>query len=75
VTVLTSDEELSQLTAEDIVVQVNVAGLQPGAYSLRPVVALPPNVTWVASDPPSVTVTIRDPSVPPVVSPAASATP
>ena len=75
VTVLASQEELSRLTAEDVIVQVSVADLGPGVYTLQPIVALPPNVTWVASDPPMVTVTLRDASAQEVVAPAASATP
>ncbi|MCC6705758.1 MAG: hypothetical protein IT334_12840, partial [Thermomicrobiales bacterium] len=49
---------LAQLTSGDIDVQVDVAGLGPGVYQLSPQVTLPQGLTWVASDPAVVTVTI-----------------
>lgn len=49
---------LAQLTSGDIDVQVDVSGLGPGVYQLSPQVTLPQGLTWVASDPAVVTVTI-----------------
>ncbi len=58
VTVVASEEVIGALTTNDLSIQVNVAGLAPGTYELKPVVALPQNVTWVSSDPTTITVTI-----------------
>lgn len=65
VTVVAPEERLGSLTTNDLSVQVNVSGLGPGTYQLTPIVALPPSVTWVGSDPPTVTVTISSLSSPP----------
>jgi YbbR domain-containing protein len=60
VTVVASDATIAKLTASDVIVQVNVAGLGPGSYSLSPIVALPSSISWVSTDPPMVTVTIKE---------------
>ena len=60
VTVVASDAKIAKLTASDVIVQVNVSGLGPGVYSLSPIVALPSSISWVSTDPPSVTVTIKE---------------
>ncbi len=68
VVVVASDQTISALTATDIVIQVNVAGLPAGTYQLRPMVSVPPNVTWITTDPEFVTVTITNgnpPATPP----------
>lgn len=75
VTVIASEETLGSLTADDLSIQVNVAGLGPGTYQLRPAVALPPNVTWVDADATTVRVTITDGRATPVASPVASPSP
>jgi YbbR domain-containing protein len=76
VTVVASEEVLSALTANDLTVQVNVTGLGPGVYQLKPVVALPANVTWVDADTTVVTVSISGPTTSPEATPeAAAATP
>lgn len=59
VTVVASDADIAKLTAADVIVQVNVDKLAPGVYSIKPVVALPSNVTWVSTDPATVNVTIK----------------
>jgi YbbR domain-containing protein len=71
VTVVAPESMLGGLTTDVLTVQVNVAGLEPGTYTLEPVVALPPGVTWVASDPSTVTVTITRS----IATPAAQAKP
>lgn len=71
-TLVASEATLGELTAADVSIKVNVAGLGPGTYTLRPIVALPPNVTWVGSDPELVTVVIRAESTPVAPSPAAA---
>jgi YbbR domain-containing protein len=60
VTVVAPEEFISRLTTSVLTVQINVQGLGPGTYELSPVVALPPNVTWVDSNPATVTVTIAE---------------
>jgi YbbR domain-containing protein len=58
VTIFGSASDLAQLTSGDIDVHVDVDGLGPGVYQLAPEVLLPDGLTWVASDPGVVTVTI-----------------
>jgi YbbR domain-containing protein len=60
VTVIGPDAALSSLGAGDISAQVDLAGLGPGTYTLEPQVRVPQGVTWVASNPTSVTVTISN---------------
>jgi YbbR domain-containing protein len=72
VTVVASDATIAKLTASDVIVQVNAAGLGPGTYSLSPIVALPSSISWVSTDPPMVTVTIKASTG---TTPAAPATP
>ena len=65
VTVVASQEQLADLTAETISVQIDVGGLGPGVYKLEPEVILPPNMQYNSTDPVTVTVTIRQsPSTP-----------
>ncbi len=64
VTVVATEEEIGSLTTNDLSIQVNVTDFTEGTYTLEPVVALPPNVTWVSSDPATVTVTITRLPVP-----------
>jgi len=59
VTVVASDATIAKLTGSDVIVQINVSGLGPGVYSLSPIVALPSSISWVSTDPPVVTVTIK----------------
>lgn len=75
VTVVAPESMLSDLTTNELAVQVNVAGLRPGTYTLQPVVALPPGVTWVSSDPASVTVRITEDIASPALEPGASPSP
>lgn len=59
VTVQGSSATLSEMTAEEITVVVDVRGYEPGTYELSPVVALPNNgVTSSGINPDTVTVTI-----------------
>jgi YbbR domain-containing protein len=60
VTIFGSAPALAQLTSGDIDVHVDVEGLGPGVYQMVPEVLLPEGLTWVASDPGVVTVTITD---------------
>lgn len=77
VVVVASADNLARLTADDITIQVDLAGLGPGDYTLRPTVSLPPNVQWISTDPPRVTVTISAAPAPalnatPVASPSSA---
>lgn len=69
VTVVASQEVLAGLTAETISVQIDVGGLGPGVYSLSPQVIPPPNMQYTSTDPPTVTVTIRQSTATPEASP------
>jgi YbbR domain-containing protein len=62
---------LSELTPDDIVVSVDVAGLGPGVYTLTPTVRVPDQVTVASVDPDRVVVLIGDGSA----TPAAGASP
>jgi hypothetical protein len=64
VTVVAPEAMLGNLTASQVTIQVNVTGLGPGTYQLLPVIALPPNVTWIASNPATVTVQITSLATP-----------
>jgi YbbR domain-containing protein len=72
VTVVGSQEALANLTADTIEVQIDVAGLGPGVYSLMPRVLPPQNVQWISTNPTTVTVTIRQTAI---VTQGSSATP
>jgi hypothetical protein len=74
VTVVASQEVLASLTADTIKVQIDVAGLGPGVYTLAPQVIPPPNMQWISTNPAAVTVTIRELSATPGASPMASPT-
>jgi YbbR domain-containing protein len=56
--VIGPDAALSSIDAGDITVQVDLTGLGPGTYTLEPKVRVPQGVTWVASNPKAITVTI-----------------
>ena len=62
VTLFGTASALAQLTSSDILVRVDVTGLGPGIYQLTPEVSLPQGVTWVASNPTVVSVTITGPA-------------
>ena len=62
VTLFGTASALAQLTSSDILVRVDVTGLGPGVYQLTPEVSLPQGVTWVASNPTVVSVTITGPA-------------
>jgi hypothetical protein len=62
VVVVAAADVLSRLTADDVLIQINLEGLGPGDYDLRPSVVLPPNVQWISTDPPTVRVTIHQPA-------------
>jgi YbbR domain-containing protein len=53
-----SDEALSALQSGDITVQVDLEGLGPGTYTLKPKVLLAQGLEWVSSSPSEVTVRI-----------------
>jgi YbbR domain-containing protein len=72
VTVVGSQEALANLTADTIEVQIDVAGLGPGVYTLMPRVLPPQNVQWINTNPTTVTVTIRQSTT---VTQGSSATP
>jgi YbbR domain-containing protein len=59
VVVVAAADVLSRLTADDVLIQVDLEGLGPGEYDIRPSVVLPPNVQWISTDPATVHVTIR----------------
>jgi YbbR domain-containing protein len=76
VVVVASAEVLERLTADDLMIQVDVSGLGPGEHLLTPTVSLPPNVQWISTDPEGVTVTIRQAQPTPLTSsPVASPVP
>lgn len=76
VTIIASETTLRQLRSSDLVLQVDLAGLDAGAYDLSPSIALPPNVSWISTEPTSVRVTIHriepNPASTPTASPVAS---
>jgi YbbR domain-containing protein len=59
VVVVAAADVLSRLTADDVLIQVDLDGLGPGDYDIQPSVILPPNVQWISTDPSTVHVTIR----------------
>lgn len=75
VTVVAPESMLGGLTTNDLTVQINVSELEPGTYTLEPVVALPPGVTWVSSDPATVTVRITETGSTPLPQPESSPSP
>jgi YbbR domain-containing protein len=64
-------EQLSALTADDIRITVDVAGLGPGVYTLTPDIEAPENVTIANVEPQRVVVLIADDTATPAASPAA----
>jgi YbbR domain-containing protein len=61
---------LSQMESSDVRVVVDVGGLQEGTHSLTPQIILPQGITWTASSPESVEVSIAEMPAP-TSSPAA----
>jgi YbbR domain-containing protein len=59
VIVVASSDLLAQLTASDLIIHVDAAGLGPGEHLLKPTVSLPPNVQWISTNPAEVLVTIQ----------------
>ncbi len=59
-----SADILSSLTPDDIDVFVDITGLGPGVYSLRPEVTLPPEISATVLNPQSVTVLISAEATP-----------
>ena len=77
VTIGGSTADLDRLSGDELVVDLNVAGLKPGVHDVRVTANLPAGTTLVAASPSSVTVTIAasppaSPSTSPGGSPAAS---
>jgi len=60
VVVETSTEQIEQLQLGDIVVSVDATGLGPGTYRLTPSVSVPPEMSWIRTDPEVVTITITE---------------
>ncbi|MBA3529814.1 MAG: hypothetical protein H0T91_11015, partial [Propionibacteriaceae bacterium] len=58
VIVETSTQQITRLQPGDIVVSVSASGLGPGTYRLRPSVSVPPEMSWIRTDPELVTVSI-----------------
>lgn len=63
-------ERLSELTAEDISVTVDVSGLGPGVYTLTPEITVPDDVTVTTVDPQRVVVLISETGATPAPSTA-----
>ena len=55
-----STEQIELLQQGDIVVSVDATGLDPGTYQLRPSVSVPPEMSWIRTDPEFVSVTITE---------------
>lgn len=62
--------QLSELTPDDIVVTVDVAGLGPGVYTLTPAIQVPDGVTVTNVEPGRVVVLIGDGSATPAAGPS-----
>ncbi len=60
VVVETSTEQIEQLQLGDIVVSVDATNLGPGTYRLTPSVSVPPEMSWIRTDPDVVTITITE---------------
>ena len=58
VELLAAEPALGSLVADDVTVIVDVTGLGQGTHEGTPAILLPPNVEWISTDPPSVTVTV-----------------
>lgn len=57
-TIIGNQQEIEALSTSDLVVQVDVAGLEAGTYRLQPTVILPPNMEWTSLEPTFVSVTL-----------------
>jgi len=64
-------EILQGMQTEDITVFVDLTGLGPGSYTLRPEVVVPQGAIWLATEPSEVTVVIR-PLATPVLTPGST---
>lgn len=53
-----STEQVALLQTGDIIVSVDASGLTAGTYQLRPSVGVPPDMSWIRTDPEFVSVTI-----------------
>jgi YbbR domain-containing protein len=60
VVVETSEQQIEQLEAGDIIVSVDATSLEPGAHQIQPSVSVPPEMSWIRTDPELVTVTISE---------------
>jgi hypothetical protein len=69
VIVFANDETLSDLRGGDVEPTVSVEGRGPGTYVLTPIVAVPPALQWVRSEPETVRVVIRETDATPSASP------
>ncbi len=69
VTVVASDDVLTNVLPDDIHLSIDATGLGPGIYQLRPTVALPSNVQWIQTDPALIQLTIASGAPSPVASP------
>lgn len=69
VVVFAADAALSGLRGGDVEPSVSLEGLGPGSHEVAPIVALPPTVQWIESDPERVRVVIRPSTPPPGASP------
>jgi YbbR domain-containing protein len=58
VVVEASTEQIEQLQPGDIAVSVDATGREAGTYQLRPAVSVPPEMSWIRTDPEFVSVTI-----------------
>ncbi len=74
VTIGGSTADLDRLSGASLVMDLDVAGLDPGVYELAPTATLPAGTAVVAVSPATVQVTIAGPAASPA-SPAGSATP
>ena len=64
VTVIASEQDLASLESDSLTVLVDLRGLGPGTYELRPRVVVPSNVEWLSIEPATVTVVIQGPATP-----------
>jgi YbbR domain-containing protein len=58
VVVEASTEQIEQLQPGDIAVSVDVTGRESGTYQIRPTVSVPPEMSWIRTEPEFVSVTI-----------------
>jgi YbbR domain-containing protein len=73
VTIGGSTADLDRLSGAQLVVDLDVAGLKPGSHDVPVTANLPAGTTLVAASPPTVVVTVREPTpASPAVSPSPS---